>query len=188
MNEYLQALSRALGRLDEAEREDILADYREHFEIGLSQGKTESQIAAELGEPESIAKLYSAITATTQAEKTKKPQDAMRMVGATFAYRMGKGMTIGTLYLLFVLAIIPVFALGASLVIGAAALVLLAALEFVKGFVLYGLLAVFLGITLLGLGALCLMGAKALWGTTIGALSMLARRWLGQKEEGETKI
>ena len=187
MNEYLQALSRALGRLDQSEREDILADYREHFEIGLSQGKTERQIAAELGEPECIARLYTAITATTQAEKTKKPQDAMRMVGATFAYRMGKGITIGTLYLLFVLAIIPVFALGASLLIGAAALVCLAVLEFVKSFIEFGFLAIFLGITLLGMGALCLMGAKVLWGTTIGALSALARRWLGQKEERETK-
>ncbi len=187
MNEYLQALSRALSRLEQAEREDILTDYREHFEIGLSQGKTEKQIAQELGEPESIAKLYTAITATTQAEKTKKPQDAMRMVGATFAYRMGKGMTIGTLYLLFVLAIIPVFALGASLGLGAAALICLAVFEFVKSFVAFGLLAVFLGITLLGMGALCLMGAKALWGTTIGALSALARRWMGQGEERKTE-
>ena len=187
MNEYLQALSRALGRFDQAEREDILADYREHFEIGLSQGKTEKQIAAELGEPESIAKLYTALNATTQAEKTKRPQDAMRMVSATIAYRMGKGFVIGTLYLIFVLAIIPVFALGASLVIGAAALTCLAVLEFVKSLIAFGFLAVFLGITFLSMGALCLMGGKMLWGTTIGALSSLARRRMDPKEERKTE-
>jgi uncharacterized membrane protein len=165
MNEYLQALSRALNRLDQAERDDILSDYREHFEIGLSQGKTEKKIAEELGEPESIAKLYTALSATTQAEKTKKPQDAMRMVSAAFAYRMGKGFIIGTLYLMFVLAIIPVFALGASLVVGAAALVCLSVIEFVKSFIAFGFLAVFTGITLLSMGALCLMGAKAVRGT-----------------------
>jgi uncharacterized membrane protein len=187
MNEYLQSLSRALNRLDQAERDDILSDYREHFEIGLSQGKTEKQIAQELGEPESIAKLYTALSATTQAEKTKKPQDAMRMVGAAFAYRMGKGLIIGTLYLVFVLAIIPVFALGASLVVGAAALVCLAVLEFVKSFIAFGFLAVFAGITLLGMGALCLMGGRALWGKTIGALSSLARRRMDPKEERKTE-
>lgn len=187
MNEYLQALSRALNRLDQAERDDILADYREHFEIGLSQGKSEKQIAQELGEPESIAKLYTAITATTQAEKTKKPQDAMRMVGATFAYRMGKGITIGTLYTAFILCIIPVFVLGPALWLCGAGAVFLAAMEFVKGFIVYGILAVFTAVMLTAMGTLCLMGAKTLWGVTIGALSALARRWLDNGEEKEGK-
>ncbi len=183
MNEYLQALSRALNRLDQAERDDILSDYREHFEIGLSQGKTEKQISDELGEPESIAKLYTALIATTQAEKTKKPQDAMRMVGATFAYRMGKGFIIGTLYLIFVLAMIPIFVLGGSLVIGAAALACLSVIEFVKSFIAFGFLAIFSGITFFSMGALCLIGGKALWGVTISALSSMARRRMDPNEE-----
>ncbi len=187
MNEYLQALSQALGRLDQAERDDILADYREHFEIGLSQGKTEKQIAQELGEPESIAKLYTALNATTQAEKTKKPKDAFRMVGATFAYRMGKGFMIGTLYTAFILCIIPVFVLGPALWLCAAGAVFLAAMECMKGFIVYGVLAAFTAVMMTAMGTLCLMGAKALWGTTIGALSGLARRWLHSGEEREGK-
>ncbi len=187
MNEYLQALKKALGRLDEAERDDILADLREHFEIGLSQGKTEKQIAGELGEPESIAKLYTAINATAQAEKTRKPKDAFRMVGATYAYRVGKGLLVGTLYTAFILCIFPVFVLGPALWLGAAGAVFLAAMECVKGFIAYGVAAFFTAVMLTALGALCLMGARYVWGVTIGALSGLARRRLNKGEGKETE-
>ncbi len=187
MNEYLKALSRLLGRLDQSERDDILSDYREHFEVGLSLGKTEEMIAKELGEPESIAKLYTALSATSQAEKSKKPKDAFRMVGATFAYRMGKGMAVGTLYTAFILCIIPVFVLGPALWLGAAGAVFLAVMDFVKGFIVYGILAAFTAVFLTAMGSLCLIGAKHLWSITIGALSALARRWLGEGEGKESK-
>ncbi len=185
MNEYLQALSRALSRLDQSEREDILADLREHFEIGLSQGKTEKQIATELGDPNSIARLYTAVSATATAEKTKKPGDAFRMVGATFAYRMGKGMAIGTLYTAFILCVIPLFVLGPALWLSAAGAVFLAAMNFIRGFIVYGMLSVFTAVMLAALGTLCMMGTRYLWSVTIGGLSALARRWLGKEEEKE---
>ena len=187
MNEYLQTLNRALNKLSQAEREEILADLREHFEIGLSQGKTEQQIAKELGEPDAIAKLYTAVNATTQAEKTKTPKAALHMVGATFTYRLGKGFTIGTLYLCFVLCIFPFFVLGPVLWLGAAGALLLAVMEFMKGFIAFGLLAAFTGVMLCAMGTLCLMGAKYVWRVTIGALSALALRWLDQEQGREKK-
>lgn len=187
MNEYLQALGQALHKLSQAERDDILSDLREHFEIGLSQGKTEQQIAKELGEPEAIAKLYTAVNLSAQAEKTKTPKAALRMVGATFTYRLGKGFTIGTLYLCFVLCIVPFFILGPVLWLGAAGALLLAVMECIKGFISFGLLALFTGGMLAALGTLCLMGAKYVWHVTIGGLSALALRWLDQEQGREKK-
>ena len=187
MNEYLQALSKALHKLSQEERDEILADLREHFEIGLSQGKTEGQIAKELGEPDAIARLYTAVSATAQAEKTKTPKAALRMVGATFTYRLGKGFAIGTLYLCFALCIIPFFVLGPVLWLGTAGAVLLSVMEFIKGFITFGLLAVFTGAMLAALGTLCLMGTKHIWRITIGALSALAFRWLNQEQGREKK-
>ncbi len=186
MNEYLQALDRALYKLPRSEREDILSDLKEHFEIGLSQGKTQEQIAKELGEPDAIAKLYTAVNLTAQAEKTKTPSAALRMVGATFAWRLGKGFAIGTLYLCFVLCIIPFFLLGLALCLGAAGAALLAVKEFVEGFIAFGLMAVFVDLMLIALGALCLIGTRYVWRITIGSLSALSLRWLKQ-EQGREK-
>ena len=185
MNEFLEALSRALVRLDPAEREDILSDYREHFQIGLSQGLREEQIAQKLGDPVSLAKLYTAKTAADKAGETKHPKDAFAMVGAALAYRIGKGLVVGTLYLLFVLAMIPAFLFGGTLLLGAAGSVLLAVLEFVKGFIAYGLLAAFTAVTLAAMGALSLIGLKQLWIVVISALSALAGRGLDRGEGGK---
>ena len=56
--EYLAELKRALHILPESEVTDICGDFEEHFAIGLSQGKTEHEISAELGDPESVARTY----------------------------------------------------------------------------------------------------------------------------------
>lgn len=54
-DEYLSDLKRHLNGFSEAELQDILSDYREHFSIGISKGKTEEEISKELGDPKDIA-------------------------------------------------------------------------------------------------------------------------------------
>lgn len=53
---FLQQLEQALNRLPAEERNDILQDIREYFANGRADGKSDSDIAAELGSPEAIAK------------------------------------------------------------------------------------------------------------------------------------
>ena len=54
-NQFLQELERALKQLPQEERNDILQDIREYFANGKADGKTDSEIAAELGSPKAIA-------------------------------------------------------------------------------------------------------------------------------------
>ena len=56
--ELLQHLNVHLQALSAAEREDILADFEEHFQAGAESGKTEEQICAELGNPYTCALQY----------------------------------------------------------------------------------------------------------------------------------
>ena len=53
---FMIELKLSLRDLDESERQDVMRDYLEHFENGLAEGKTEEQIAKELGSPSQIAK------------------------------------------------------------------------------------------------------------------------------------
>lgn len=54
--EFLQRLSKLLKNVPEEEKQDILYDYEEHFRIAMESGKSETEVAAELGKPENIAK------------------------------------------------------------------------------------------------------------------------------------
>lgn len=56
--EYLATLKSALHSLPETDIADIARDFEEHFSVGLSQGKTEHEISAELGDPATVASTY----------------------------------------------------------------------------------------------------------------------------------
>ncbi len=53
--QFLQLLEQSLNRLPAEERNDILQDIREYFANGRADGKSENEIAAELGSPDAIA-------------------------------------------------------------------------------------------------------------------------------------
>ncbi|MDE4084423.1 DUF4097 family beta strand repeat-containing protein [Planococcus maritimus] len=53
--QFLQELETALKRLPKEEQNDILQDIREYFANGQADGKTDSEIADELGSPQEIA-------------------------------------------------------------------------------------------------------------------------------------
>ena len=55
-SEYIAQLTAALrGKLAFDEIEDIVRDYQEFFDEGVRQGKSEEQVAAELGNPRDVA-------------------------------------------------------------------------------------------------------------------------------------
>ncbi|PYE50813.1 DUF1700 domain-containing protein [Paenibacillus barcinonensis] len=54
--QFMQAMALYLRPMDEVERSELLADYDQHFALGLHEGRTEEEIARELGHPEQIAK------------------------------------------------------------------------------------------------------------------------------------
>ncbi|MDM5227276.1 DUF1700 domain-containing protein [Cytobacillus sp. NJ13] len=54
--EFLQRLSKLLENVPKEEKQDMLYDYEEHFRLAMESGKSETEITAELGKPEIIAK------------------------------------------------------------------------------------------------------------------------------------
>ena len=79
---FMEQLEASLGRISKEERQDILQDYEEYFEIGMEQGKTEQEIAASLGSPKQIAKELLAAYHLEQAEKSASAGNVMRAVWA----------------------------------------------------------------------------------------------------------
>ncbi|MCO7125826.1 DUF1700 domain-containing protein [Sporolactobacillus shoreicorticis] len=54
-NDFFHKLNHLLRELPKKERDEILADFEEHFTIGFNKGKTEEEIIQELGDPQDIA-------------------------------------------------------------------------------------------------------------------------------------
>jgi uncharacterized membrane protein len=54
--EYIETLRHYLAPLPEDERNELLRDYEAHFEYGQQNGKTEAEIARELGDPLALAR------------------------------------------------------------------------------------------------------------------------------------
>ncbi|GIO27310.1 HAAS signaling domain-containing protein [Ornithinibacillus bavariensis] len=80
--QFIEKLNDALKRLPSSEREDIINDFEEHFEIGLSEGKTEQEIAASLGSPQQIAKEMIVTYRLEQVEETASTGNIFRAVWA----------------------------------------------------------------------------------------------------------
>ena len=66
--DYINKLKNNLQGLPIEDIQDILSDYEEHFEIGLSKGKSEEEIANELGDPREVAEGYRSNLKYTQTE------------------------------------------------------------------------------------------------------------------------
>lgn len=71
--EFLQELYNHLLSLSPTERDDILADFEEHFQAGAERGKSEEQICAELGNPYTCALQYLRTAQGAQPQPAAQP-------------------------------------------------------------------------------------------------------------------
>jgi len=78
---FMTRLENGIANLPLSERQEILADYREHFLHGTSSEESEEAICARLGDPDDIAKEYGGtgftpVMADTPVQSNALPQNA----------------------------------------------------------------------------------------------------------------
>ena len=82
-DEYLQQLEISLTSLSQTDKAEILSDYKEHYEIGLLNGRTEEEISQALGDPRTIGREYAALTLVKRAEEAPSAGGIGRALLAT---------------------------------------------------------------------------------------------------------
>lgn len=107
-DQFFHELQFSLKRLPSEERQDILQDYEEHFNLALEEGKTEAEISKALGSPQQIAK---ELLANYHLEKVETTMTTGNIMRATLAV-----IALGFFNLLIVLG--PLIALAAVLFAG----------------------------------------------------------------------
>ncbi len=83
--EFLSRLASALHHIPDEERKDILADFEEHFSLALAEGKNESIIAEELGDPDVIAKELLIDYRIGKAENEQSVKHIVQVILATLS-------------------------------------------------------------------------------------------------------
>ena len=101
-NEFISTLRNGLGNISSTSVEEIMYDYREHFDIGLGQGKTEDEISRSLGDPKLIARQYRAEYIVHQADKHSSGANVLRAVFA--------GISLGFFNLIFMIPVLAAIA------------------------------------------------------------------------------
>lgn len=78
--EFLNRLETAIMRLPKTERDDIINDYEEHFRVGAAEGKSEQEVAIELGSPEELGASFlenAGVTNPVYVEQQIKANNSM---------------------------------------------------------------------------------------------------------------
>lgn len=82
--EFLSRLSAGLkSRIPDSEWDEILADYCEHFRMGIMDGRTEETIAMALGDPDDLSREWCAISLVRTAETHSSFRNMGRAILAT---------------------------------------------------------------------------------------------------------
>lgn len=116
--QFMEQLRNGLKGIPEEEIEDILYDYKEHFEIGLSKGKTEEEIAKELGNPRNIAKSYKASSTIIVAEKDPSPKNLLKAILAATALGFFNLVIVLGPFLLLIGLLIGLYGISIAFIVG----------------------------------------------------------------------
>ncbi len=183
MDDFLKTLMRSLKHMSAQEKQDIIDDYREHFEAGLEAGKTEQEVAAALGDPVQLAKMHVMQSTSNAAHESKGLGDTMHMIGAALSYKAGGGILVGCLYLVCLTVLVSLFAVSAGLVLIGLGCLVLVAVEIGAAYISYAVLALFAALVFAAGGLLVFKGSAKLWRLSLGRMPLLARRVMRMEKE-----
>jgi uncharacterized membrane protein len=84
-NQYLSELQDLLKEMDRESREELLYDYKEHFDVAKVEGRTETEVAKELGSPKVVARELLADYKISKAEKHRSVKNIVSAVVASLS-------------------------------------------------------------------------------------------------------
>lgn len=182
--EFLETLNKALGAVPEDIKAEILGDFTEHFDAGASEGKSEAAVAASLGEPKRIAKLYLADDAVKRAQKKASLKNVLFMVLAVLRYKLGGGLAVGVVYLISLCVTVVFLLCAAALILGGLGTAALAIASALKSMWPYFLLYLCALLLFSSAGGLMLNAGTAFFKKTVSKMPRFAERVMGRNGKG----
>lgn len=187
--QFMTELRKNLKGLSKEDREEIIEDYEEHFDVGKKKKRKESEIAKSLGRPKQIAKQAKAELLVSKAEKKKSMKNIWRAFFATIGLSFFNLIFMVGPFFGLLGVVIALFATGFAIAVSGLALMIFAFLPTMEFFYIpaFNHLAMFFaGIGLASLGALFCIGTwyigKGFYILTIKYIKLNIRIISGGKE------
>ncbi|WP_217621067.1 HAAS signaling domain-containing protein [Bacillus amyloliquefaciens] len=117
-DQYLKHLRREIKDLPELEQKEILADIGEIFQMGGAEGKSDEQIAGNLGNPKTLARALKADIFISDAEEQKTWRSFFKAFGLMLGMGMFNFMFMLTPFLFASVAVLSLMAIGLMLMTG----------------------------------------------------------------------
>ncbi|MCG8570103.1 MAG: DUF1700 domain-containing protein [Spirochaetes bacterium] len=117
-NEFITALRSELRGLPEAEINEILYDYEEHFRIGLENGQTEEEICRKFGDVKDIARQYFVTYRINHAEHNMSAANIFKAVLATAGLGFFNLVFVLWLFITIIAILVALFTTSVSLTAG----------------------------------------------------------------------
>lgn len=128
--EYIRVLkSRLEGTIPREEVEDIVSDYAEHFRMGKESGRTDEELWRSLGSPDDVAREIRATHLVKKAECQKTCGNIFHAVVATLGLGLFNLVFVLAPFLLFVLMLLIIMAVGFAFIIGGLAALVYSVLQ-----------------------------------------------------------
>lgn len=172
--EYLDAIRGSLVGMPSSELQDILRDFEEHFDVGLSQGKSEHEVSAELGDPVSVAQTYMDPELKTVGHTSEENEEIPSAAATAAAIKAGQDDLVGPRVFVVLLNLLIAWWVAICLYAINLAFWLLTASLFVGG--VLTLITLFTGVELFSVVLLTGIGLIAI-GVAICIFSYFMTKW-----------
>jgi len=159
--QFINELERNIKGLSKEDREEIIRDYEEHFEIGKKKGRKEEEISISLGDPRQLAKQAKIELLVSKAEEKKSVRNIFRMILATIGMGFFNLIFVVGIFCALFGVIIAFFVAGFAIVLSGLVLIIVAFLPTIDLFYIPAFNSVsmfFGGITLISFGMLFTIG------------------------------
>jgi len=159
--EFINELKKNLKKLSKEDRDEIIEDYKEHFEIGKEEKRKESEIAKSLGNPKQLAKQVNANFLIKQAENKKSFANIGRAIFATLGLGFFNLVFVLGIFLGLVGILIGLYAITLGLIVAGLASIIAPFIAPFSQYISIGtspFAVIFLGIGFIALGVLTFIG------------------------------
>lgn len=116
-DKFLTTMKASLKGLPKEEIQDILYDYREHIEVGITKGKSEQQMVDEFGSPRKIAKKHKAEFYMGEAVKEKNFRNVTKALMAGFGLGLLNLIIVFPIFISILSVLFSLFITGFALLI-----------------------------------------------------------------------
>ena len=108
----MYVLNKELAENNISEQAEIMSDYEEHFRIGAEEGKTDEEIAAELGDPKELALSFCEASGVEEAPKKEEQESSEENVVYYTQTEGTKEQNSGSKWVIIVLVVLALIFVG----------------------------------------------------------------------------